>query len=169
MNKKMSLALIGVVAVSLAVVFATAGSLMADTPLYIFRMEQHSSKMNFSPAAVNGFTYDTEEGYTMNYTVTNYSGAALLGTDATCFPTCQGWTCDATGCQNTCNDTCPDTCSSTCPSTCSFTCSTCEGNGWTCDATGCQATCPGASCGGTCSNTCGHTCAGETMCEPHPP
>ncbi len=169
MNKrKMSLALIGVVAVSLAVVFATAGSLMADTPLYIFRMEQASSKMNFLPTTVNGFAYNTENGYTVGYNVGKYSGGAgLLGTDATCHPTCEGWTCDPTSCQNTCDDTCPATCPYTCPATCPSTCSTC--GGWTCDPTGCHVTCPAGSCSATCSDTCGHTCAGETMCEPHPP
>lgn len=160
MNKrKMSFAILGVVAVSLAVVFATAGSLMAGTPLYIFRMEQHSNKMSFLPTAVNGFTYNTENGYTVDYNVGGYCGnAGLLGTDATCHPTCEGWTCDATGCQNTCADTCPNTCLSTCPETCEDTCYTCEGNGWTCDDTGCQDTCPGGTCSPTCPHTCGYTC-----------
>ena len=63
----------------------------------------------------------------------------------TCAPTCpvtcytcqgQGWTCDATGCQDTCSTcdqpTCPDTCwetcdDPTCPYTCERTCRyTCE-------------------------------------------
>lgn len=158
MNKKTGIAALAVVAVALVMVFAAAGSSMAQSPLYTFRMEQHSSKMNFSPNATNGFSYTAENGYTIGQGALGYcNGARLLGTDATCHPTCDGWTCDQTGCQNTCDNTCPNTCPVTCPATCPSTCSTCEGQGSTCDATSCQATCPGGTCSPTCYNTCGIT------------
>ena len=158
MNKKMSVAVMGAVAVSVVVVFVSASPLMADTPLYTLRMEQHSSKMSFLPTAVNGFTYITEGGHTVSCDVAGYCGGVLRGTDATCHPTCDGWTCDQTGCQSTCDETCPNTCSATCPATCPNTCSTCQGQGFTCDDTSCQDTCEQGTCSPTCPYTCGHTC-----------
>lgn len=141
MKKKWSFAVIGVVAVLFAVTFTTASSL-AGTPLYTVRMEQHSNNMNFLPTAVHGFTYTTENGYTLDYDVPKYCGGVVpLGTDATCFPTCL--------------NTCPNTCDETCPNTCDYTCDTCEET--------CPFTCPI-----TCWVSCYGTCFGETcdFCEP---
>jgi hypothetical protein len=75
----------------------------------------------------------------------NYTCVAVITCMGTCVETCpatcetcegQGWTCDATSCQETCSTcdqpTCPDTCwdtcdDPTCPYTCERTCHyTCE-------------------------------------------
>jgi hypothetical protein len=144
-KKKMLIAVISIAIVSLAITTVTASLSTSNTPLYTFRMEQSSSKMNFLPTEMNTFTYTTENGYGLNYDILGCCGAEplIMTYQYTCefYPTCE-----------TCN-----TCS-----TCS-TCSTC--GGWTCDPTGCQITC-GSSCGGTCSTceeTCERTC-GETSC-----
>ncbi|MBU7022559.1 MAG: hypothetical protein HXS40_00200 [Theionarchaea archaeon] len=167
MEKKMlSIAAMGIVVALFAVMFATASSLMAGTPLFTLRMEQASSKMSFLPTVMNGFTYNTENGYTLNRCAVGYCGVGLRGTDATCHPSCD--TCAAT-CPDTCYNTCPDTCNSTCPVTCPATCySTCP---YTCDD---PVTCQGEhtceeTCGYTCPFTCGGTCFGETECYPCPP
>ncbi len=154
-KRKMSIAVLTVVAVSLVVTFAAASSLMANTPLYTFRMEQASSEMNFLPTAVNGFTYTAENGYTVNCEGSRYSG------DVIPFEPTYAWTCIFSTCRNTC-ETCPYTCDDpTCPNTCPVTCpETCDG--WTCDPTGCQATCY------TCERTCWDTCEGDTCWPPCP-
>ncbi len=163
----MSIAAMGVVVALVAVMFATASSLMADTPLFTLRMEQASSKMNFLSTAMNGFTYNTRNGFTLNSCALGYcGGVVLLGTDATCHPTCD--TCAST-CPDTCFSTCPDTCINTCPNTCPATCpNTCL---YTCDD---PVTCHGErtckdSCGQTCPASCGGTCYGNTECYPCDP
>ncbi len=136
-RKTTSLVVISAAAVALVVIAATAGSLLADTPLYTLRMEQLSSEMHFLPTAVNGFDYNTENGYTMDHDVAAYS-SPLFGdtvfqktcwgitcTDPTCPETCPA-TCYLT-CPNTCGNTCPATCPATCNPTCNdFTCKTCQ-------------------------------------------
>lgn len=160
-RKKMSLALMSLVAVSLIVSFATADGLMAHTPLYSLRMEQQSSQMNFLPTAVNSFVYATQHGYTLTCCARACGGVIPLGTDATCFHTCLGScpvTCET--CQGTCGSTCSSTCLSTCSSTCPLTCwETC--NGPTCST--CRPECPPTS-----YDTCGIDCK-ETVDPACPP
>lgn len=117
--------------------FVTANSPTAYTPLYMVRMEKISSEMNFSPIGMNGFTYNTEKGYNLNYMVGGHCGAVPLITGSAY--TCE--TCDETcsTCYGTCEGT---TCEGTCYSTCPVTCATCEP---TCEQN-------------TCWNTCGKTC-----------
>ncbi|MBU7027737.1 MAG: hypothetical protein HXS48_12445 [Theionarchaea archaeon] len=115
---------VSVVVASFAMAAVTASLRTQNTPLYIYRMEQASSKMNFLPTEMNSFTYKTEKGYTLDYNIPKgYGGnAEPVG----------GCTLHATTCVNTCPDTCPWTCQETC-------------NGWTCDDTSCQPGCPGHS------------------------
>ena len=168
MNRKMSFAVMSIVVISLVASFVTAGSLMAESPLFNLRMEQHSSKMNFSPSTGNGFTYTTDKGYILNCTVGNCcgKGIVLLCTDATCFPTC------LSTCPNTC-ETCEGqyTCGSTCSSTCPYTCDdpTCPDTCWeTCDDPTCPNTCGHQQCPPTSITTCGIDCK-ETSFPPCPP
>lgn len=141
MERKTSLAILCAAFLLLAASAVTASSLAPESPLYLLRMEQMSSKMNFLPTAVNGFTYLTEGGYNVN---SGFRGCFVEpGPPAThvqtcnpptCYYTCQGmgWTCDATGCLSTCitcvGETCPSTCEYTCDDpTCAETCeSTCR-------------------------------------------
>jgi hypothetical protein len=154
----------GAVAVLFTVMFATATSLMADTPLYTFRMEQASSKMNFLPTETSSFTYTAEIGCTVTYAVERYCGFAmpLMTTpyDTLC-ETCGPETCDT--CQ-TCEETCEETCYPTCQNTCWQTCNdpTCPG---TCPVTcsTCNPTCTEPTCPTTCWDTCSFsTCAYST-------
>ncbi|MBU7026917.1 MAG: hypothetical protein HXS48_08240 [Theionarchaea archaeon] len=152
---------LGITVVLLAVAVVTARPWISDTPLYTVRMEQASSKMNFLPTAVNGFTYTTEKGYTLDCNVSGYCGAVPLisGGVSTC-ETCQG----QSTCWNTCPDTCEPSCEGTCfGSTCSSTCpSTCSGQ--TCD-TCTQPTCETCETCSTCptqTSTCWSTCSGYT-------
>ena len=54
-------------ALALAVTCVTASTSLCNTPLYTFRIEQASSKMNFLPTAMNEFTSTTEKGYNLTY------------------------------------------------------------------------------------------------------
>lgn len=156
-NQKISLAATMIVLAVCAATYATAHS-WTSTPLYTIRMEKASNKMHFLPTAVNGFTYTTENGYTLNYDVTSCDADPLgkcTRHETTCLvtcpvscagtcDTCQGiYTCDDTSCQPTCPGTCDDTCwvtcsiwctvgGSTCKPTCELTCNTCP---WTCENT----------------------------------
>ncbi len=127
-KQKMSIAVAGMVCMSLAVTAATANSLLMDTPLYTVRMEQASSNMNFLPTEVNSFTYITGNGYTLNHDVVGSCGATPLWTspytECTCVVSC--W--ETCPCNPTCLPTCPETCNQpTCPETCEHTCRyTCE-------------------------------------------
>lgn len=161
MDKKMLVAVIGISAALLAATCVTASSWTFNTPLYTFRMEQASNKMNFLPTEMNTFTYITEKGHDLIY-ATGCSGCGdaepllpetcstcsqhycdeptLCGTCGTCGTcwstcpyTCDGDTCDETSCQNTCESTCPYTCMD-------WTCAGSTCGGWTCHAT-CQYTC----------------------------
>ncbi len=125
MDKKLYIPVIGAAMVTLAVACVSASS-SPNTPLYILRMEQQSSKMNFLPTALNSFSYTTENGCILDSCATGYCGTVLMGTYATC---------------HTCLDTCADTCWYTCPytvctcysscygscvPTCSYTCASCS-------------------------------------------
>lgn len=144
--------LVAVVSVCAVLVANTviASSQISNTPLFTFRMEQASNRMNFLPTAVNGFTYTTENGCTLNNAV-GHSGEPL---EVTVGKTCEG-TCVEPTCPNTCLHTCAGnpTCSNTCPNTCGSTCDTCE---QTCDT--CDDTCVGVTCPGTCLTMCIATC-----------
>ena len=148
----------------------------SNTPLYTYRMEQASSGMSFLPTEKNDFTYTTEPGYTLDYTVTLTAGSSTPQTTVpmqnTQWITCEtcGFTCDT--CINTCQTcycTCWDTCRCTCQGitcdfitcdfTCIFTCDTCFD---TCFDT-CWDTCFD-TCFGTCFITCDPTCVDPT-CE----
>jgi hypothetical protein len=128
MNKKIVTAAIGVFMVFLAVTYATA-SPSVNTPLYRYRMEQSSSKMNFLPTAFNTFAYTAEKGYHMECDVlgsnnrdgdTDSMVIVCQTTGGTCVPTCES------SCPDTCWPTCPATCWFTCAHTCYVTCSTCD-------------------------------------------
>lgn len=176
--------LITVTIIFFAITCITATSYMKsnETPLYILRMEQASSKMSFLPTVVSEFTYSTEKGYVLKcgpiraceedfiesteapcdtretdglctyYEITCGSSCETCETCYTCEPSCGG------SCEPTCS-TCPPTCPYTCPATCPVTC-----DGYTCDQTSCQNTC--STCEGS---TCiGPTCE-ETTCPDCPP
>lgn len=131
MNRKIVTAAIGVIMVFLVVTYATA-SFSVNTPLYRYRMEQSSSKMNFLPTALNTFDYTVEKGYQVKCDVlgNGIADEGDVGTDSvvitcettgyTCLPTC------ASSCPDTCWPTCPNTCWYTCVYTCNITCSTCD-------------------------------------------
>ncbi len=163
MNRKnVSFAVIGVTLLSICLISASGSSLMANAPLYIFRMEQQSSEMNFLPTEMNTFTYAAENGCNLNCSIVGgCCGVNPLSTSpaSTCNPSCFE-TCDQT-CPWTCFDTCESTCDGfTCDQTsCQQTCSTCDQP--TCPDT-CWITCEGPTCrntcGPTCRETCGHTC-----------
>lgn len=175
-RKWITLSVISVAVVFLAVTAVTASPKALSTPLHTFRMEQASSRMNFSPGAMNGFTYVTGNGYILNHGIPkgSFGDAEPLKPCTrdvcpptnvnTCGSTCPS-TCDWT-CASTCSSTCVSTCSTcvgTCPSTCVSTCSTCVS---TCSGT-CVGTCWTcvASCGGTCASTCS-TCYDSCVPEP---
>jgi hypothetical protein len=69
MNKKQkgSIAMISMVVAFLAMTCITASSGTSNTPLYTFRMEQASSGMSFLSTTVNEFSYNTRDGYTLNW------------------------------------------------------------------------------------------------------
>jgi hypothetical protein len=133
-RKRMSLTVISTAVMFLAITFITANSSTSNAPLYAFRMEQMSDRMNFLPTERNNFAYTAEKGYNLDYDVLGCCiGVEPLGT----WP---GGTCWI--------DTCPNTCW---PNTCSETCSTCEGplckptvgnTCWTCPNYTCHACVP---------------------------
>jgi hypothetical protein len=189
MNKQKWI-LIGAVS-GLVISFAVAASSSPlNTPLYIFRMEQASSEMNFLPTEMNKFVYAAENGCNLNVEIDGYWIAEEVRHDTnprntcriTCIPTCPpytegGDTCNPTSCQPTCRTcyTCNPTCNnpwtcylSTCAPTCNPTCN----NPWTCYLSTCAKTC-GFTCGDvyTCEDTCRYTCETceptcKIMCEP---
>jgi hypothetical protein len=166
-KKKMSVVMIGVVLVALGVT-VTASS-VSHTPLYTFRMEQVSDKMNFLPTEVNGFTYTSEKGYVLNYGLTGFcKNVEPLSTlpntscpEETCEGSCENtciYTCDPT-CPYTCDDpTCPYTCDDpTCDPTCEYTCDPTCSSPWTCYLSTCEYTCIP-----TCETCFGWTCTTPT-------
>ena len=149
-RKRMSIAVLIVGIAILAATFVTASSWTFPTPLYTFRMEQASSKMNFLPSAMNDFVYSTEKGCTLNSDAQGCcNGSVPLSTspETACTPPCE-----PTEAGNTCGNTCPNTscntCWSTCPNTCPWTCE------WTC-----------LTCYSTCC-TCKYCDTTEDTCEP---
>lgn len=140
MNKQLSVVAIGVAAF-LVLSTLTASSLIG-TPLYTVRMEQASSKMSFLPTDVNGFTYSTENGYTLNYDAAGYCGGTLL--EITVGKTCDGTCVIDPTCPQTCRYTCDDpTCGNTCPDTCPLTCDTCDHTCGLCTYDTCFISCVG--------------------------
>ena len=130
MNKKVATAAIGVIVVFLVVTYVTA-SPSVNTPLYRYRMEQSSSKMNFLPTTFNTFVYTVEKGYEVRLDVLGGNGG--IGDINSVIYTCQ-----TTGgtCVSTCESSCPDTCWPTCPHSCWYTCAhTCDITCSTCDVT----------------------------------
>jgi hypothetical protein len=124
MNRKMATAAIGVIVVFLVVTYVTA-SPSVNTPLYRYRMEQSSSKMNFLPTEFNTFVYTVEKGYEVRLDVLGGNGGigdtdSVISTCGTCILTCES------SCPDTCWPTCPHTCLYTCAHTCDITCSTCD-------------------------------------------
>jgi len=73
-RKQMSIVVISVSFVLLAATCVTASPWTRNTPLYTFRMEQASSKMNFLPTAVNGFIYTTEKGHDLGHNAAECCG-----------------------------------------------------------------------------------------------
>lgn len=142
MNRKMMVFAAVSMAVAFLAVTAVTASSWTNTPLFTVRMEKASSKMNFLPTAVNGFTYTAEKGYNVKCNVTGYCGEELLG-NCTDYDT---------------------TCEVTCPASCTGTCNTCQGM-FTCDDTSCQPTCPGGTCSPTCWDTCPIRTCIETLCH----
>lgn len=118
MDRKMSLAVTSVAVVLLVATTVTASPSRINTPLFTFRMEQSSSKMNFLPTEMNTFTYTTESGYGLNSDILGCCGADPL--IMTFQYTCEFY------------DTC-ETCISTCAYTCNPTCT----SPWTCYKSGC--------------------------------
>jgi hypothetical protein len=147
-RKRMSLVLVSAAVVVVAVTAVTASPEVSDTPLYTYRMEQASSKMNFSPVTSPQFTYSAESEFALDYTITACCGVQLL--DVKTISTCVGETCETcwSTCVNTCENTCVYTCYTcvnTCGLTCVSTCSTCVSTCWN-------------TCVSTCPNTCWNTC-----------
>ncbi|MBU7018679.1 MAG: hypothetical protein HXS44_14310 [Theionarchaea archaeon] len=136
MQKRILAAVLGTFLIMLAISTLVASS-QINTPLYARRMEQASSKMNFLPTEMNGFTYSTEQGYILNYGAGGCCGGPVLDPvairtiDGTCVePTCPD-TCRLTCDDPTCEDSCPVTCPLTCD-TCTHTCASCEETCSTC-------------------------------------
>lgn len=154
-KQKMLMVTMSGIIVILATAFATADSSSATTPLYTYRMEQSSSKMNFLPSTMNTFIYTTEKGFTLNYEFQRDCAdaeplAPTWPNDPTCSPTCGGETCPNT-CEESCEGTCfVETCEGTCDEeTCPITCwSTCNP---TCTS---PYTCKHSTCAPTCNDTC---------------
>lgn len=113
-KRKISLVVIGMALVLCTVTAVTASTWTVHTPLYVVRMEQASSKMNFLPTEVNTFAYIAEKGCSLDYCAAGGCGAVPLVTT----PVETGETC-----QYTCDDpTCPLVCLSTFRYTCKRPC-----------------------------------------------
>ena len=112
--KKAQKIVIGAIIVAiafLAMVAVSASLRIQNTPLYTYRMEQTSSKMNFLPTEMNRFAYITEKGYTLEYgAAEEFCGAELSGYTCnpffTCLKTCYNST---VGCGCDTQFTCPQT------------------------------------------------------------
>jgi hypothetical protein len=122
MNKKQKIvvAIFSVTVSFLAIVAVTAAPWSLKTPLYRYRMEQASSKMNFLPFTMNDFSYITETGYSMNYEIEkDYDRSPLKPWTEieTCPFTCDDDTCFGYTCPVTCEPTCMQyTCENSCHS-----------------------------------------------------
>jgi hypothetical protein len=157
------LALIVMVSTALAVLTVTAATAtpgVSGTPLYAYRMEQASSKMNFLSTEMANFTYIAEKGYVLSYDATGFCNPEPLAPTGeemeTCWPQCT--TNEITWCQYTCEDTCfMSTCQQ---NTCSQTCYTCPED--TCNNT---CTSPYTCHLSTCVSTCNPTCTSPWTCQ----
>lgn len=114
-QKRISILVASAVLVFLTVACVASSSWVSITPLYTYRMEQVSSRMNFLPTEVNTFAYTAENKYTLDHYVSgNYGDVKPLECSyylTTCADTCI----------HTCNPTCDDPL--TCKwSTCKFPC-----------------------------------------------
>lgn len=134
-RKMISLAVISAVLTGFAITAVLASSWTFATPLYTVRMEQASSRMNFLPTEMKGFTYMTERGCSLNYDSLGYCSVSPLSDRPTSPQILCKWTDPYSTCQSTCSTcpvTCPETCYTclveTCPDTCPMTCggSTCN-------------------------------------------
>lgn len=132
-------AMSGMIIVFLAVTAVAASSRPLNTPLYKFRIEQASYRMNFLPTERNTFAYTTEKGFKLDYDVFGEycCGENPLASEYTCDPPCTFDTCEQTSCGETCQNTCAG-------ASCRLTC-----GGETCDPTACL-TC--SSCYPICTN-----------------
>ncbi|MBU6998901.1 MAG: hypothetical protein HXS41_09050 [Theionarchaea archaeon] len=133
MEKKSVVILALVSAIALFVATAVSASSLTGSPLFNLRMEQQSSKMNFLPTEINGFTYTSESTYSLALEFSQCCAVVPLGPEPTNHQVPCEWTVQ----------TCPLTCLSTCPETC-YTCNTCLVE--TCPYT-CSFTCGGSTCG----------------------
>ncbi len=144
MKRRVLVAIIGVL-ISLTVACVAASPLTLHSPLYTLRMEQQSSKMSFLPLEINGFIYNTENGYILDYGVQGCCGGVTP--NLITLKTCDG-TCTEPTCPDTCRLTCDDpTCDDTCPVTCPLTCDTCDQTCASCDTCiTCESSCMGITC-----------------------
>ena len=93
-HKWMSIAAV-VAAITFLAATAVTARRIPETPLYMYRMETQSSEMDFLPTAVNGFTYSTEKGSTLQYGFVDGSNVVsifdiplVLDTGPMCQDTC---------------------------------------------------------------------------------
>lgn len=126
-RKKVSIAVVSTAVAFLAVTCVTASRQTLNTPLYTFRIEQASSGMSFLSTAVNEFSYNTRDGYTLNWGFVidrRPISLFILNTyrqETWCEPRDDdpGICPDPTS-ELTCPYTCKDTDQFTCPDTCGF-------------------------------------------------
>jgi len=116
-RKQMSVVVVSVTLVLLAVTTVTASSWTSHTPLYTFRMEQASNKMNFLYTEVNDFTYTADNEYKLSYDALECCDVKPLGTcpNTQCAYTCPVTMCETTYCEATCEESCRFT---SCPTEC---------------------------------------------------
>jgi len=66
-NLRISVVVIGMAVLTFLASVAMASQQVTDTPLYAYRIEQASSKMNFLVTKRNVYSYTAESGYELNY------------------------------------------------------------------------------------------------------
>ena len=116
-NLKISIAVSGVIIAFLVLSTVTASQRAPNTPLYTFRIEQTSCRMNFSSTSMNSFAYDTRNGCTLNFGFVTDSGVIrVFGGAGTCwrYPDCYSY---AISCETCFHYTCYS-CRYTCPPLC---------------------------------------------------
>lgn len=132
MERKKLMVVALIAATALIIATTVSASSFTGSPLFSLRMEQQSSKMNFLPAEIKGFTYAAESKSCLTLDMSLCCNAVPLGPEPTSEQNPCEWTVQT--CPLTCLNTCPQTCQTcytclveTCPNTCSFTCggSTC--------------------------------------------
>ncbi|MBU7028275.1 MAG: hypothetical protein HXS48_15190 [Theionarchaea archaeon] len=64
---RISVVVIGMAVLTVLASVAMASQQVTDTPLYTYRIEQASSKMNFLVTERNVYSYTAESGYELNY------------------------------------------------------------------------------------------------------